>query len=136
MIVVGMGFFSYRTASSYFTDTVVSSENIFRAADSFLIPTISLTPAPTVIITPTPIDADNPCDDISVDIFGNGVGSINGADIVCVNNTVVDQSNEIIINTNVTVDTNTGNNSNGSTASGDASTDVNVIVRGGTNISD
>jgi len=126
----------FQNTLAFFSDTETSENNYFQAASSF--PSPSGSPTPT--ITPTPTGTTNLCDDIDVDISGNGVGSVNGIVIICENNVVVSQSNNTTTNTNINVNSNTGNNSNngntnggGSTTTGGSSTNVNVTVSGGSN---
>lgn len=119
VLIVGMGFISYQSASSYFTATVISTNNTFSTADEFA--------------TPTPEeDEESLCNEISVDISGNGTGSVNGVVIVCDNNVVVQQHNETNTNTNINISSNTGNNEGGDVVTGDSS--VNVNISGGKNI--
>ena len=104
-------------------------------------PTLTPTNTPTPSPTPTPTPpSGNLCDNITVNIFGNGVGSVNGVFIICINKKVVTQINTTIINTIINSTTNTGGNSssgntgtNSQTTSGSATTNSNPFFRSGTN---
>ena len=119
---------------AFFSDTESSLGNVFQAAATF--PSPSISPSPTPINTPTPTTAPhNLCDDINIDIHGNGAGSHNGVVIICQNHHVIYQSNETNVNTNIDTNSNTGDNiidgnTNGSnninTGSTSATTTVNV----------
>lgn len=98
------------------------------------------TPTPTNTPTPTPTPSGNLCGNISIDINGNGAGSVNGVFIICKNFKVVTQINNTFVNTYINSTANTGGNtstgntnSSSSVVSGASTSKSGAVIKGSRN---